>query len=118
MKKSVSVLMFVLCASAMSACGGGSNGRETVVLFNETKTIKDGDALSYPLPSVDVSVEISASTNGVIVEWVGGNCATTTEVKTYKSSCWMAQQGQLKIANPVTTLTGDETVTVRITTTD
>lgn len=116
MKKSVSVLMLAICASVLSACGGGSSDRETVVLVNETATIPDGAFLTYTIPAVYASVEISASTNGVIVEWIGGGYAASAEVKTYKGSCGMAQQGQHKITNPATS-TGDEVVTVKITTT-
>jgi hypothetical protein len=60
---------------------------------------------------------LTASNNGVLVEWIGGqNCPVPSEKKTYSNNCTLTQQGQLKITNPTAFgLGGNEYVTIKTT---
>ncbi len=106
-------------AMFLAGCGGGGDddsGREVV---SESRPIGEGVALSYTLPAATYAIEVTSSNNGVVVSWLGGSgagCATSTEVKTYQTTCTLSIQGQLIITNPTTFgLGGAENVSIRVT---
>ncbi|MFG6447256.1 hypothetical protein ACG0Z6_03255 [Roseateles sp. BYS180W] len=119
MKSSATKAFLALATVALTACGGGeggdSNGNNVVV--NESVTLSEGMFRSYTLSAGNYQAEVTSSTNGVIVEWVGGNnCAKSAEVKAYSQSCQLTINGQLLVTNPtVLGLGGSEIVTVKVT---
>lgn len=118
MKNNKIVLSSLASMVLLSACGGGSSSSETGsnIFFNETRTIPERNYVTVPLPTGSYKAEISASNNGVTVEWVGGtNCANSGETKAYSGFCNMSQKGQIVITNPsVLGLGGDEITTIKI----
>lgn len=113
--KSITTALAIVATAALAACGGGDS--ETRIQdVNDTQTIGEGAYITYTLPAGQYNAQISASNNGVVVEWIGGsNCATSAEVKSYSQTCTLNQQGQLKILNPTLLgLGGSEYVTVKI----
>jgi hypothetical protein len=112
------VLPLFLTSMLLTGCGGGDSGTETGsnIVFNEVRTVPEGNYVTIALPTSNYRAEISSSNNGVKVEWVGGtNCVNSGEVKTYMNTCAMVQKGQIVITNPTMLgLGGDEVVTIKI----
>ncbi len=99
----------------LAACGGGSSGDNNVV-YDQTITIAEGQQLSVILPAGSYRADITSNNRGVVVSWVGGACATSTEVKAYSGTCNLSIKGQLLVLNPtVLGLGGDEVATVLVT---
>ncbi len=111
-------LLVCAMAATLAACGGGDSddGKEVV---SDSKTLAEGVVVSYTLPAGTYTAEITSSNNGVQVSWIGGSgsgCGTSSEVKTYKSTCNLSIQGQLTVTNPTTFgLGGSEIVSIRVT---
>lgn len=106
----------LLCSFALvatlSACGGGDND----VVLDTSRTLADGASVSYALEAGTYQAEITASNNGVNIQWVGGNCSAVSNIKTYVQTCTMSSKGQLTITNPtVLSLGGAEIVTIKLT---
>jgi hypothetical protein len=111
-------LVLCLAASQIAGCGGGSdddNGAQQVVA--RTETLAEGTQLSYTLAAGTYNANITASNNGVIVSWPGGNnCATSAETRAYSGTCTLSAQAQIVILNPTTFgLGGSEITTISIT---
>lgn len=111
-----SAIAAILLSSILSACGGGDES-SPVVVVNESQTLTEGTQASYTLPAGTYHAEITASNNGVVMNWLGGSaCATSTEIKTYNVTCSLSIAGQLTILNPTLLgLGGPEVVTIKIT---
>ena len=101
---------------ALAACGGGSDSN-SIVVYNDVKTISEGQQLSVILPPGTYKADISSSNHGVVVSWVGGDCPTSNETKAISATCTLTIKGQLLILNPTTFgLGGDEITTIKVTT--
>ena len=109
-------LVLVSFAALLTACGGGGDDEPTTV-YNRTETLFEGYQLSLTLPAGTYRAEITASNNGVGINWVGGSaCSNYSEVRTYAADCTMSAQGQLVISNPTLLgLGGSEIVTIKVT---
>ena len=109
-------LALISTVAFLTACGGGSDDEPTTV-YNRTETISEGYQLSLTLPAGTYRAEITASNNGVGINWVGGTaCSNDSEVRTYAADCTMSAQGQLVISNPTLLgLGGSEIVTIKVT---
>lgn len=86
-------------------------------MVHSTETIPDGSTLSYSLPAGTYHAEITASTNGVDVAWVGGSgCLASHEQKVYTANCVLPIAGQLTILNyTVFGLGSSEVTTINVT---
>ncbi len=111
------LLLCCLLPIFMTACGGGNSTTPGAVVINDNQTLGEGVYVTYILNAGSYKAELTASNNGVIVEWIGGaNCPVSSEKKTYSNSCTLTQQGQLKITNPTTFgIGGNEVVSVKAT---
>ena len=115
-KKIAVTTVSVITTLLLSACGGGSSSSDRVVA-NETRTLTEGMYISYTLAAGTYNAEVTASNNGVVVDWIGGSaCTKSAETKTYVSVCKLIQNGQVTVANPTRIgLGGNEVVTVKLT---
>ena len=109
---SLRLLRGLALAAALGACGAGDDN----VVLDTSETIADGHYVSYALDAGTYQAEITASNNGVNIEWVGGSCSAVSSVKTYVQTCTMSSKGQLTITNPTLLgLGGAEIVTIKLT---
>lgn len=112
------VLMLCIVATQLAGCGGGSADEdEPQQIVARTATLAEGTQLSYTLAAGTYNANITASNNGVIVSWPGGNnCATSAETKVYSGTCTLSAQAQIVIINPTAFgLGGSEITTISIT---
>lgn len=106
----------VISACVLTACGGGGGSdSDSNTVINEQQKIPEGVQIAYKLPAGNYSAQITASNNGVAIEWVGGTCPSASETKSYSQACQLTQAGQLVVSNPTLLgMGGDELVTVRV----
>ena len=71
---------------------------ETLVVIN------DGAFHSFSLPQGTHHLSLTATNDGVTVEWLGGSCPGTNRsaTKLHNETCALTQPGQLVISNPNT----------------
>lgn len=114
MAKIAKVFIGSLVVLTIGACGGGEDDNTSVVV-NKTETIAEGYYFSYTLDAGTYTAEITSSNNGVKIDWVGGSCTNSAEVKSYKATCQLTIKGQLIVTNPTLLgLGGDEVTTIKI----
>ncbi len=95
-----SVFALAISALTATACGGGDSGDDPVV--DETVTIANGDFQGYGLDAGTFTATVSASPNGVTVQWLGGsNCPTVSNTPSYSGTCTIGTGGgSIRITNP------------------
>lgn len=87
----------------------------SVVVVDEHKLLKDGESWAWHLTDGNYGLELTAS-DGVTVEWLGGNCPKTEPMLQLTTACRLSQDGQLIIRNPtIFGLGPGATVTVKVT---
>lgn len=70
---------------------------------------------SIPLPAGHYRLEITASGDGVSIDWRGGACADLKGVRSLQTDCTLTQSGQLIISNPdLLTLQSSRSVTLQL----
>lgn len=79
--------------------------------------LQDGASQTYKVRAGTYRLELTATNDGATVQWYGAACqAATSETHVFDSNCTLAQDGQLKIANPTFFGLGSRTtVTVKLT---
>ena len=100
-----------------SGCGflADTRQRPRVVLY-ETTSLQDGYSQKWDIPAGFYQLELSATNDGVAVEWLGSPCEGARETRYLSATCRMDHAGKLKITNPTTFGLGkDSTVTVKVT---
>ncbi len=104
--------------ATLAACGGGGGEAEGFDL-QDSVMIADGRSVSYALPHTGrYSLQLSASTHGVIVEWKNSySCTTVSEaLRSLWQTCLFSRPGELVITNPdAEEARGTELVSLRIT---
>ena len=86
-------MVLLISATACSALG--------LPVYDESRTLKDGEALSVKLPQGVYRLEMTATGDGATVEWLGGNCSgVRRETKMHEETCELTQAGQVLISNP------------------
>ncbi len=102
----------LVLVATLSACGGGDND----VVLDTSRTLAEGTSVAYALEAGTYQAEITASNNGVNIQWVGGNCSAVSNITTYVQTCTMSSKGQLTIPNPTLLgLVSPEIVTIKLT---
>ena len=121
MRRVAFLLVAAFILPLLASCSAGGNGQQNTppkdaVVADEFWTLKDGESHSLKLEPGMYRIEMTASGDGAQVEWVGADCAKSTEVKTYSSVCELTRTGQVVISNPTSFGMGQAaTVTVKIT---
>lgn len=70
---------------------------------------------SLPLAAGRYRLELTASADGVDLEWLGGVCLNIKAARHYAADCQLTQAGQLALHNPALfSLQGESHVTVRL----
>ncbi|HYR74357.1 MAG TPA: hypothetical protein VEM96_00820 [Pyrinomonadaceae bacterium] len=97
------LLFFVGC----QAPGGGSRSGTNIfpvdqVVVEWSDWLKDGAAVSWKLEPGTYRLELTANSDGVTAEWVGGGCPKTQPMREITMTCDMSRAGQLVITNPTT----------------
>lgn len=114
-----SIFAAVVVCAMVSACGGGGDDKNGTIVVAESRTLIEGEQVSYTLTAGAYAVEITSSNNGVIVSWLGGSgagCVSSAEVKSYTTACTLSIQGQLLVSNPTTFgIGGSEVVSFKVT---
>ena len=88
---------------------------ETVVV-NEQSSIKDGAGKVWRLEPGTYRVEITATGDGVSVEWAGAACTKAKKTTVYNTTCTVTQTSQMTITNPtILGLGSDIITTVKVT---
>lgn len=115
-------LMLAALAAQGSALAQGTaeattDGTDGLLIYNENKTLQEGETTSgYNLRRGVYLAEITSTGRGggVKVEWVGASCPTASETHYYHNLCALPSGGSLVITNPSQEWMGNETVTVVI----
>ena len=85
------------------------------VVVDEFKTLKDGEGITWKLPAGSYEIEMTATSDGASVKWVGADCEVAQEVPSYSTVCHLSKTGQMTVVNPTTFGMGpDVTVTVNV----
>lgn len=119
----ITALAFAAFMALFSGCNllsGGRSGGEArerpVVVVDALETIKDGGSISWKVPAGRYQLDMTSTSPGAGVEWIGASCGAAQEVKTYAGRCELESTGQLVVNNPTTLGLGDPvTVTVKLT---
>jgi len=107
--------VFALSFLACTRNAGSATSRDQVVV-DKMESLKDGESISYKLEPGMYKLELTASSDGASVEWVGPNCPGTRETKTLSTVCEFTSTGQLVVKNPTTFgLGAPTTATVKLT---
>jgi len=86
------------------------------VIIDELITLDDGQSRIFKLDPGRYKLDITASNDGVSVEWLGSSCPKSDQKKEYSLICEMPKDGQLIISNPtVLGLGRSSTVTIKLT---
>ncbi|TBO32556.1 hypothetical protein EYS42_05035 [Aquabacterium lacunae] len=116
--KSIAILA-PLCF--LAACGGGGDGAGSTasndLVLRESKVLEEGASFSMRLTPGTYKANVTSSSSGVVVTWVGDSqgCGKSGEVKVYSQICTFTITGQLLVANPTTFgLGAQEIVTVEV----
>lgn len=86
------------------------------IIADQAQWLGDGAAIAYKLEPGIYKLEMTASSDGAAVEWVGTSCPGTNETKSFSVICEIPSLGQVIVKNP--TLLGlgaTSSVSVRIT---
>jgi hypothetical protein len=70
------------------------------VIFNDLVVLKDGESRIFKLEPGTYKLEITASADGVSVEWIGSNCQGSGQTNSLTTICKFMQTGQLIVKNP------------------
>lgn len=90
------------------ACGGGgsssSSSASNELVFRESQVLEEGATYSWTLPAGTYKANVTSSSSGVVVSWVGGGagCTQSGEVKVHSQTCTLVIAGQLLVKNPTT----------------
>lgn len=104
-KTSKQLVLIAALAILFAACSRSEPpppAPKNVVLFNGTRWLSDGQAISWGLEPGRYKLELTASADGAGVEWLGAPCPGAQETRQYSSVCDLASPGQLIIKNPTT----------------
>lgn len=111
----------LFCSSCAGSGDGGSGGSSApvirqVVVVNWFGSLKDGASISWKLDPGSYKAEVTASNDGVTIEWVGASCPKSEAGTNFYDTCTLYQTGQVIITNPsVFGLGSSSSVTVKIT---
>jgi hypothetical protein len=89
-------LLLLLAFFAVAGCD--TLGDKVVV--DELVVLKDGCSRTFKLEPGSYRLELTASDDGASVEWIGGSCPPTGEMKSLTSLCRLNSTGQLIVKNP------------------
>ena len=129
---SVIALLFAVGCSAnqnsgLQFAGGSSSGSsevdippaptpQDVIVIDELEVFKDGSWKSWKLDRGNYFLELTASNDGVTIDWIGGMCGKTAPVNRTSTVCLMPDGGQIVVENPTTFGLGKSvSVTLRLT---
>ena len=100
---------FVLSLSLFAGCynAGGSRSGPSIfptdrVVVELSNWLDDGASVSWKLDPGTYRLELTANSDGVTAEWVGGSCPKTQPMRELTMTCEMTRTGQLVVTNPTT----------------
>jgi len=100
-----------LLSVLVNACGPSER-----VVYNELKSLSDGQFVAIKIEPGTYKVEITASHDGVSIRWEGASCPGSGETKNYSTTCEFKQTGQLIVENPTVLAMGaGTTATIKVT---
>lgn len=85
---------------ACSLVLGCATTPQAVVQLDQVRTLKAGEMSSWRLAPGRYRLELTASHDGVRVEWPGSACSQGKGVKQLTTTCELRQSGQLVVENP------------------
>lgn len=103
-----------LCFLVISACSNVSTPKDVVVI-DWANWLKDGESVFWKLDQGKYKLDLTASGDGVDVEWVGAGCPGAKETRNYSVICQLNQTSQLIVKNPTAFgLGASSSVTVKV----
>lgn len=108
----VRAMVFVsVLATLMAGCAA-----EPRVVANYHDWLKDGQAVSWKLDAGRYKLDVTASGDGVAIDWEGSSCPKSGETRAYSVVCDVPATGQVVVTNPTSFgLGAASSVTVKIT---
>lgn len=79
---------------------GCASTAPSVVQVDSVRTLKAGEMAAWKLEPGLYQLELTASHDGVRLEWPGAACAHGRGVKQLNTRCELRQSGQLVVENP------------------
>jgi hypothetical protein len=107
----MAVVLGVLGVCALVGCSAPDR-----VVIDKLVSLDDGHLTAWKLDPGTYKVEMTASTDGASVRWMGCSCPGSGETKAYSTICELKETGQLIVENPSRFGMGaGTTVTVKVT---
>ncbi|HWZ91339.1 MAG TPA: hypothetical protein VNW92_20900 [Polyangiaceae bacterium] len=105
MRKLSRIVVAALCATMGVGCNPKALQDEPAphaqtVLFERFDTIADGASNAYKVPAGTYRLQMTSTSDGASVAWVGGSCAGSRKTTVFDANCALQQDGQLEIGNP------------------
>ena len=107
----VLLVMTLLGVGALVGCAAPNR-----VVIDTQVALADGQSHAWKFEPGTYKVDMTASTDGATVTWVGCSCPGSGETKAYSTTCELKETGQLLVVNPSTFGTSaGTTVTIKVT---
>lgn len=92
-------LMVLSSKSESAPLGDGFLAPRPVI--EQFSSLKDGEYHTWPLPPGTYSITVTATNDGISVEWIGGQCENAKrETRSFSGTCNLPRGGQLVLTNP------------------
>jgi hypothetical protein len=101
----VQILAVMLCSTIGVACNSNARQDEAaphaqIVVLERFETIANGSSNAYEVPAGSYRLQMTSTSDGASVTWVGGSCGGSRKTTVFDANCVLQHDGQLEIGNP------------------
>ncbi|MCX5800886.1 MAG: hypothetical protein NTX17_05805 [Candidatus Eisenbacteria bacterium] len=105
--KKLHLVCIVFLVAIVLGCSSGSKKEEKaqveptdVIIADELVVLKDGESRTFKLDPGSYKLEVTATGDGVSVEWLGSACPSSGQISSLVMACRVIQTGQVVVKNP------------------